>query len=507
MRILLKKSIEAEARKRIRAREMQLVERRRFRDFFQKRTGDESPEILKEYPKLWNIHKHYNPSWCLKNSNVLATGLYNSFLKDSYEPLPAARFSIKKPSGGEREIDVFSIPDAAISSLVFRNVLRRNQKVFSQNSYAFRSDKNVLDAVHYLRNYLRSPKIFIVEFDFENFFGSINHTYLQRAITQRNLFKLTRHERSYISSIILHQYFPAEKYGIGGAIHRTIGIPQGTSISLFLANVAAHELDRRLESANGVFARFSDDSVVLTNSYEDAIAVIGAYAEYSRVSGVKINYSKGGGIKMLSAPGPAKAEEMSTVDSFRYLNYQFSRSKISIASKKVIAIKRAVSKIIYNNLLLYLMRKEKFNKKRIGGDFYDWDLVTCINELRRYIYGGYKESVLNLYLSDAMQLRKARGVMSFFCLVDDQDQIRALDGWIVDAVRRALKHREKLLSGYGIKYKTLPKSQIVDGSWYLRASFPMETKCPSFFTAWRVARKRWEQVGSGGIESVGAAYE
>lgn len=264
MKILIKKSIEAEARKRLGKREAHIANKRRDRDRFIKRTGETSPSISKEIPDIWKISKYYDPVWCLKNSNILASGIYRSFISDKYYSFPSARISIKKNSGGSREIDLFSIPDTALASLVYRNLVGRNQKIFSYNSYAFRTDKNVLDAVHYLRNHLKQPKIFVIDFDFKNFFASIRHNYLELVIDQKNLFKLTQHERFYIRGIIRHTWRHKDLYQSPVDSRREIGIPQGISISLFLANVAAHELDRKLESANGVFARYSDDSVVIT---------------------------------------------------------------------------------------------------------------------------------------------------------------------------------------------------------------------------------------------------
>jgi len=32
-----------------------------------------------------------------------------------------------------------------------------------------------------------------------------------------------------------------------------------------------------------------------------------------------------------------------------------------------------------------------FEPKLIGSKYYDWDLVKCINEIRKYIYGGLRE--------------------------------------------------------------------------------------------------------------------
>jgi hypothetical protein len=153
------------------------------------------------------------------------------------------------------------------------------------------------------------------------------------------------------------------------------------------------------------------------------------------------------------------------------------------------------------------MRGNNFNESRIGGMHFDWDLVTCINELRRYIYGYTSEWKMISYLDNLEGIKKAKGVMAFFCLVDDKKQIKSLDGWLISCLQRALKHRARLLKERGFDYTPPNRKQLIDGSWHFYLGLPNDTKCPSFYIAWRVARKRWEQVGAGGIMTQGFGYD
>jgi hypothetical protein len=164
-----------------------------------------------------------------------------------------------------------------------------------------------------------------------------------------------------------------------------------------------------------------------------------------------------------------------------------------------------ISQIIYRHLLLYPRKHGLFNPNRIGAGFYDWDLVTCLNEIRRYLYGGLKESTLLEFLDGKAQIRKVRGFMSFYCLVDDKRQLSALDGWLVGSIRRAHVQRSKVLAGLGHKLVPVKSNELVDGSWYAD-SLPIESKCPSFFLAWRVARKQYARLGVSGFEAPTYTY-
>ncbi|QZS47427.1 hypothetical protein K6966_00350 [Enterobacter cloacae complex sp.] len=80
-----------------------------------------------------------------------------------------------------------------------------------------------------IRTFL-SERMFIAEFDFSDFFGTIEHRFL---FEQFNLngFYISQEEKYIIKA------FLAE---------RSVGIPQGTSISLFLANLCCWNFDQAL---------------------------------------------------------------------------------------------------------------------------------------------------------------------------------------------------------------------------------------------------------------------
>ena len=307
-------------------------------------------------------------------------------------------------------------------------------------------------------------------------------------------------ERQILKSVMVHSF----ESSLTGKGTRTEGIPQGHSLSLFLANAAAHPLDAQLSRLNGTFARFADDSVVVNTCYEDALKTAEAYQQFSESSGVAINEIKSSGIRIFA--GSAKTMEMRQLNHFDFLSYKFTKDGLYVSDRAIAAIKRRCGKIIYNHLLLHLRRTNAINPKRIGKGFKDWELVTCVNELRAYIYGGNSQKKIDAYLVGTSNIKNISGATSYFCLVEDSKQLRALDGWLLDTIQRAYQYRVCLVSGLPKQSLKLPNTaKFISGKWY---TFPVaiETRLPSFFTAWRAARKSWTHHGMGGVDPQGMGY-
>lgn len=178
------------------------------------------------------------------------------------------------------------------------------------------------------------------------------------------------------------------------------------------------------------------------------------------------------------------------------MSHELSSSSVGIGRKAIARMKRRASTIIYNNLLLQPKRKQ-FNPTRVGPGFHDWDLVTCINELRRYIYGRVTESSVSAALAGQGRINVTRCVMAFYPLVDYSGAtvLQELDGWLVGAVSRAYRKRCELLGALGHSAHKLTTQELIDGSWYSFPKIPVETRMPSFYKSWRYVRRAAEVYG------------
>lgn len=495
---IIQASVASEANKRLARYSATQYYTSKHRKTFEKRTGLAAAGIKPTVPAHWSMHRHYDPRYCLNHLDFIAKGIWSSLQLEKYEPIPAYRVAIPKPGGGIREIDAFSIPDAAIAKVLLNNLRNRNARIFSDSSYAYRSDRNTLDAVVRLRSFIDRDPLFVSQFDFTKYFDSINHEYLEALLGRDGPFLTTNLERRVLLAVMRHAYVDG-----GVTKHRTVGVPQGNSLSLFLANVAAHPLDMELSRLNGAFARYADDSVVINYSYEDALKCAEVFHKFGEKSGVGIHPEKSPGTRLLSN----RPREMVSVTSFTFLSYGFGQNSLTPSPKAIADIKNRCSKIIYNNLLLHLRRTRVMAKGRLGVGFKDWELVTCVNELRRYIYGKRSQEEIDNYLSGSIDFKNFSGAVSYFCLVEEGSIFRELDGWLAHCLHRAYCERVRLINSFRRRpVASIALDELVQGNWYSFKKLLQETRLPSFFLAWRASRKSWERHGLGGVDARGPGY-
>src|SRR5690606_6503196 len=123
--------------------------------------------------------KKYNPFYVFKRKEQIAKSVSRKILDGSYLPNEPVVKEIPKPNGGKRKISVYQIQDSAVSDRFYHNLLSKNKHRFSSLTYAYRNDRNTHYAIQDIANELKQvPRIFVAEFDFSDFFGSINHDYL-----------------------------------------------------------------------------------------------------------------------------------------------------------------------------------------------------------------------------------------------------------------------------------------------------------------------------------------
>jgi RNA-directed DNA polymerase len=507
----IREAIVRKARAVLRKQRIDAAQQWKYAERYQKRTGAVAGAPDTSDPSWWSLHPHYDPRYCITHAKYLSRVIWTKVQRGTYEPVPAIQFDVPKPDGSSRQIMAFTIPDSALANLVHQNATKRNINIFSSYNFAYRTDKNVFDAILNLRRALRGPKVYIIQYDFSKYFDTIDHAFLRRLLFDRKLFLLSQAERNIIDAFLEHTYQKVSEYDSGLFDVRETGVPQGSSLSLFLSNAAAHDLDLSLERQNGSFVRFADDVVAITHSYRDALDVADQFRAHCKDAGLRINYDKSPGILIFGGgPDVEKREfvidtdDVSSVETIRhidYLGHQITDSHVLIPDKSIKRIKRRISEIVYKHLFLH--RKGAgglFNPARIGHGFVDWDLVTCINEVRTYIYGGLRESQVSAFIESNTKLPHVRGLMGFLPLVTSIGQLKVLDGWLLNIFMRAQRERVKVLSAHGHVVDRLTKSQMRQGTWYRFDPIQQDMTLPSFVRSWRAARKYYRRYGLKGIQ-------
>lgn len=396
-------------------------------------------------PDYWGKDKRFNPFHVLRKHKSIAHSIAKKIENRTYRPSEVHLKQIPKKGGGERTVSIYQIPDAAVSKFFFNRLLEKNKHRFSSFSYAYRNDRNVHFAIQDIFVDLSlSERMFIAEFDFSDFFGTIEHRFL---FEQFNLngFYISQEEKYIIKT------FLAE---------RSVGIPQGTSISLFLANLCCWNFDQALEREGVKFSRYADDTIVWTREYSKICNAFNLITEFSNNAGVKINAKKSDGISLLTKDG-LKSEIVSK-KSLDFLGYALAVDKVSIKHSSVLKIKKQISYLLYRNLIQPL-KKGNLAGQSIPANDKDVNFLRAMVQIRRYMYGGLQDTTIKNFLSGRSKRIFFKGVMSFYPLVTNEKQLRELDGWLVSTIYRSLFLRSKLLAQHGYnRNHSFPFNQTKD---------------------------------------------
>ena len=165
------------------------------------------------------------------------------------------------------------------------------------------------------------------------------------------------------------------------------------------------------------------------------------FIQHCATSGLKVNEEKSPGIAIIG-----KEAELRNYISFDYLGYRFAKTGLNIPDHVRKRILRKLSSLIHIYLIHYPSRYG-FNRTRCSASSqpYDWDLLGLILEIRRYLYGGLDEDELNDFLTVGKKLRRMRGLMGFYALLEDRVALKDLDRWLLVNVGLAMRKRGQIL--------------------------------------------------------------
>lgn len=446
-----------------------------------KRIKNAPPKVVKT-PEYWKHNKKFNPFYVRSNAIAIAKSIAKKISDGTYKPEPPFQKTKEKPSGGTRVLTIYQIPDAAVSRYFYDRLLSKNKHRFSSFSYAYRNDRNVHFAIQDIYVDLENnSRAFIAEYDFSDFFGSINHEYLFSQLHQ-NGFLVSDEEEQVIRSFVSI---------------RDKGIPQGTSISLFLANLVCWKLDKSLEKEGLKFARYADDTVIWSQDYTAICKSSELIEKFSKEAGVKINPKKSEGISLLSRdefPG-----EINPKSSFNFLGYSMSVGKNSIKEGSRQRIQQHISYLLYRNLIQPIKSKP-LKGLVIPSNDRDYSLLIAMTQIRRYMYGGLSHRDIREYITGRKKWLRFKGVMSFYPLVNDESQLKNLDGWLLSTIYRAIQYRNFLFQTHKISCShqipfSLTKEKLLEYMANKRIMRKKLLEVPSFFLIYKALKRGLRESG------------
>jgi len=194
-----------------------------------------------------------------KNIKELITKL----LTGTFVPEPLKQIEIDKPNSNEkRPIALSAIKDKLVQRVLYKVLNEYFDPLFSDKSYAYRSNKSTLKAINRTSQFLNEKHRYIVKTDIDNFFESIDHDILLEIlgyqIADKRIIRL-------ISLFVQTGGFKDMTYD-----EHSLGVHQGDILSPLLSNIYLDMMDRYLEKHNITFVRYADDFVMFFKKEEDA---------------------------------------------------------------------------------------------------------------------------------------------------------------------------------------------------------------------------------------------
>ena len=390
-------------------------------------------------PDWWGIDRGFNPYLVRSRSRHIGHSLQAKIESLEYVPRRPVERRIPKLTGGDRPVNVYQVADSAVSKMVFESLLRKNLPMLSARSYAYRKDLTAQDAVRYIRSALRARKrMYVAEYDFSKYFDHISHEHLLEVLED---FFVSNVERAVIRAFLATPASLPGDYRADGGSPRPKGIPQGTSISLFLANVAAWKMDRALEDHGVGFVRYADDTLIWSTDYGRIVSAVEILETHAAAMDVAINYEKSNGIRLLVAGGVKS--EIARAPSVEYLGYEITLEATSLKKANEEKIKKRIQQLIYETLLREPLAGTQ-EPTRLAGHL-DKDYAMAIARLKRYLYGDLSEREVRKYQAHGAPMRRFKGIMAAFPLLDDEDSLRELDAWLLSCLWLAMRKRATLL--------------------------------------------------------------
>ena len=192
--------------------------------------------------------------------------LSRKLMKDAYTPAPYQQIKIPKFNDANewRSLSLPIVEDKIVQQAAVNVMMPVFEKDFLDCSYAYRQKKGPGKALGRIEHIIRTHKIsWIVSYDIDNFFDSMNHALLVRIISE----KIDEPPLISLINLWLKSGYINQK---GDFLEADEGIAQGSVISPLLSNIYLHKLDQFTVDKKYSYVRYSDNFIGLFHEKEKA---------------------------------------------------------------------------------------------------------------------------------------------------------------------------------------------------------------------------------------------
>jgi len=328
--------------------------------------------------------------------------IHKSLIKENfiYKPGIVKKMEV---NGKTKCLYIYPWEEKIVDTVLYRSLTKKFDSYFSNQSFAYKPSGSGVDfCQHKIKKFLNQyDTVYVIKRDISNFFPSINHTVLKEKvkeiITDPFILKL-------LDQRIEFQYYTNDT-DIETA---KVGIPFGTPIACFLANLFLDGVDKTFDKQENVgYFRYADDFLIATPDREKALELISLFEEevvVKRKALCKPSHHQ----NLILTKEKLEDDVFTSVTKFKHLGLEFRADKtVGLSRDKVRKILNLVKRKFKVSTRLY---KKLSLEKRVE------KLIELTNEV---ITEGLKSvAIIDYYLKH----------------VSDENQLRMIDRYIAETI-------------------------------------------------------------------------
>lgn len=221
--------------------------------------------------------------WKLKE--IYKDSIVNELMSGTYKWSTPRKVEIaKSESKKKRVVYIYDTKDRYILGVLYRAFSQRFKDEFSQSCFSYKTGISTGHAIEYIKEHRTSEMQYGVKVDIHAYFNSVSKETVEKMINElfQGGIKIT------LENLMLNNKVNWK----GKEIEEWKALIPGCALGSFFANYCLKECDEYFSNKEVVYARYSDDIIVITNTKEKLRKYLDKIMEFLNKYGLTMNPDK-----------------------------------------------------------------------------------------------------------------------------------------------------------------------------------------------------------------------